>query len=56
MCVNILTAISHKDIIIREGDAIEVKKFKNFRINDMKIKTPDNPSILKQAKLITLCR
>lgn len=28
----------------------------SFKITDVKIKTPDNPSILKQAKLITLSR
>jgi hypothetical protein len=27
-----------------------------FRIVDVKIKTPDNPSIMKNAKLITFCR
>ena len=32
------------------------ENFADFKITDVKIKTPDNPSILKQAKLITLCR
>ena len=28
----------------------------NFNISDVKIKMPDNPSVLKNAKLITLQR
>ena len=31
-------------------------KFENFNIADVKIKTPDNPSILKRAKIITYSR
>ena len=32
------------------------ESFPNFNISDVKIKTPDNPSVLKKAKLITLIR
>lgn len=41
-----------------EADRSAVEKMvnKNFKISDVKIKTPDNPSVLKQAKLITLSR
>jgi hypothetical protein len=37
-------------------DRVALEKLDNIEITDVKIKTPDNPSVLKQAKLITLCR
>ena len=37
-------------------DRAALEKLDNIEIADVKIKTPDNPSVLKQAKLITLCR
>lgn len=41
-----------------ESDRINLENLinTNFTITDIKIKTPDNPSILKQAKLIVFCR
>jgi hypothetical protein len=38
-----------------EGRAT-LENLDNIKISDIKIKTPDNPSVLKQAKLITLRR
>jgi len=39
-----------------DREALEALRSDSFKITDIKIKAPDNPSVLKQAKLITLRR
>ena len=41
------------DLIIKNGDAVEVKKNKNFSISDVSIKSPNNPANLLDATLIS---
>ncbi len=41
------------DLIIKNGDAVEIKKNKNFSISDVSIKSPNNPANLLDATLIS---
>ena len=52
----VINAVKYDSFPAADREKIENLVNENFSITDVKIKTPDNPSLLKDAKLITLSR